>query len=135
MNTLGKRLKHAREVAGLSQQALAEQVGIRQQTIQKIEAGIRKRTTRILEIAAAVKVDATWLLTGQGEMCPYTPAPGGRGNQESAPVAALPPRLRVLVELFEGLTEAQQMEVIRELQETQQRNEAIYEALVKKQGR
>lgn len=62
MDTLGARLKHAREAAGLTQAELAERVGMAgQSSIEAIEAGRSKRPTRIHEIAKACNVTVEWL--------------------------------------------------------------------------
>lgn len=56
------------------------------------------------------------------------------GAEEIPSTPMLTPRLQALVGLFEGLTEEQQEETLRELEETQRRNAALYEALKKKLG-
>ncbi len=68
MNTLAKRLRYAREQAGLSQSSLARRVGIKPQAIQIIEAGQVHRPRNIVEIAAALGVAPEWLLLGKGRM-------------------------------------------------------------------
>ncbi len=68
MNTLAKRLRYAREQAGLSQSALARRVGIKPQAIQFIEAGQVHRPRNIVEIAAALGVAPEWLLLGKRRM-------------------------------------------------------------------
>lgn len=65
----GARLLLAREHAGMSQKELAEAVGMAQSTLSGAErngSGSAKTT----QIAAATKVDATWLATGKGNMLP-----------------------------------------------------------------
>jgi len=49
-------LKNLREQAGLSQQELADKVGVPQQTIEKIENGKVKRTSYLPEISRALEV-------------------------------------------------------------------------------
>lgn len=66
MDTLGSRLKFAREKRGLSQPALAKLVGITFQSIQAIEAG--GGTKHINAIARALRVRARWLEDGVGPM-------------------------------------------------------------------
>lgn len=71
MDSLGARLKHAREAAGLTQAELAERVGMAGQSgIEAIESGRSKRPTRIHEIAKACGVTVEWL----------------QGREESAPL-------------------------------------------------
>jgi transcriptional regulator with XRE-family HTH domain len=63
MDTLGTRLKAAREAAGLTQQQLAERVGMSgQQAIQAIETGKSKNPTKLVDIARACGVTPEFLL-------------------------------------------------------------------------
>ncbi|HDX1153342.1 XRE family transcriptional regulator [Pasteurella canis] len=64
MQNLSVRLRKVLSEKRLSQQWLAEQVGISQQAIGKILNG--GNTTKILEIATALGVDPNWLKTGEG---------------------------------------------------------------------
>lgn len=64
------RIKIAREQAGLTQGELAEKIGIKQQSVFKIEAGITKNPRNIDKMAEVLGVDLNWLLTGEGLMCP-----------------------------------------------------------------
>ncbi len=68
MNTLAKRLRYAREQAGLTQSSLARQVGIKPQAIQFIEAGQVRRPRNLVEIATILGVAPEWLLLGKGRM-------------------------------------------------------------------
>lgn len=68
MTTLSNRLKKSRKNVGLTQSAIAEAVGITQPTYQALESGKVTKTSYLLEIAHALKVDADWLATGEGEM-------------------------------------------------------------------
>lgn len=58
MGTLAERLKKAREKAGLSQLQLAEQVGLTQQSIAKIENGVTEQPRKIKQLALALGVTA-----------------------------------------------------------------------------
>ena len=66
--TLGQRLKQLREMAGLSQNALAKKSGVRRPTISEVEAGNQKGLTlengRRLARALGVTLD---LLAGEGK--------------------------------------------------------------------
>jgi transcriptional regulator with XRE-family HTH domain len=63
METLGTRLKAAREAAGLTQQELAERVGMSgQQAIGMIESGKSKNPTKLVDIARACGVTPEFLL-------------------------------------------------------------------------
>lgn len=67
MSTLAERLKSAREKAGLSQLQLAEQVGLTQQSIAKIENGVTDQPRKIKQLALALGVTANWLQYGNVE--------------------------------------------------------------------
>lgn len=62
---LGSRLKQARDAAGLTQHALAELVGIRQQAVQRIESGEAKATSYIVPLAKALNITPEWLALGE----------------------------------------------------------------------
>lgn len=68
MKTLAERLKHARKHRGLTQSALAELIGVSQAAIQKIESGKAYQTTKLVDLANALKVKPEWLGSGEGEM-------------------------------------------------------------------
>lgn len=60
---LGKRIKMAREMAGLSQGQLAKLMGLHRPSVTEMEAGNRRVTTDELEqIAQHCDVSTTWLL-------------------------------------------------------------------------
>lgn len=77
MNTIGERLRLAREKRGLTQAQLANRVRVQltQGTIGHIESGRNENSRYIVWIAAALNVRAEWLLTGQGEMFDAWPWP------------------------------------------------------------
>ncbi|MET3817297.1 helix-turn-helix transcriptional regulator [Pantoea sp. UYEF8] len=64
---LAERLKKARTARGLSQKSLGEAVGVSQAAIQKIESGKARETTKLIDLAIALKVNPGWLSTGDGE--------------------------------------------------------------------
>lgn len=66
--SIGERLKQARKKAGISQQALAQQIGIKQPTISQLENGESSTTVHIGRISHTLGVNALWLETGIGEM-------------------------------------------------------------------
>ena len=66
--TLAERLKEARTLRGLTQKALGDLVGVSQAAIQKIETGKANQTTKLVELANALKVKPEWLSSGEGAM-------------------------------------------------------------------
>lgn len=65
---LKERLKSSRKHAGLTQAQVADTVGLTQATYSQLERGIVKSTSKIVEIANLLKVNPTWLATGEGSM-------------------------------------------------------------------
>lgn len=65
MDTLAKRLKYARQRAGLTQEELSARVGIRQPVYSRLERGQAKRSYFLAQIAQACGVNSYWLATGQ----------------------------------------------------------------------
>ncbi|MDN3394604.1 MULTISPECIES: XRE family transcriptional regulator [unclassified Pseudoalteromonas] len=64
--TIGSRIKNQRLKLGFSQAGLADQVGLTQQTLQKIENGTTKNPRRIEEIAKFLKCTPEYLQFGVG---------------------------------------------------------------------
>ena len=67
MNNLGQRIRARREELGLTQEQVAEQVGIKQQSYQAIESGGVKKPRHLYEISVVLKCDMAWLLSGNKE--------------------------------------------------------------------
>ncbi|WP_113911262.1 helix-turn-helix domain-containing protein [Roseovarius dicentrarchi] len=62
---VGKRIRHRRWLAGMTQQQLAESVGIKFQQIQKYETGAnRVSASRLWDIAAAMDVNVAFFFEG-----------------------------------------------------------------------
>ena len=68
MTGIGQRIRRAREALGLSQKELAEAVGIKQQTLQKLETDADRGTKHINKLARELQQDAAWLEENIGEM-------------------------------------------------------------------
>ncbi|HBQ1604023.1 TPA: helix-turn-helix transcriptional regulator [Klebsiella pneumoniae] len=66
--TLAERLREARKAAGMTQKTLGDAVGVSQAAIQKIETGRAAQTTKLLDIAKALRVRPEWLSSGTGTM-------------------------------------------------------------------
>lgn len=65
MNNLGQRIRARREELGLTQEQIASQIGIKQQSYQAIESGSVKKPRYLYEISLALKCDMAWLLSGK----------------------------------------------------------------------
>ncbi|WP_342068530.1 helix-turn-helix domain-containing protein [Yoonia algicola] len=66
--TFGDRLAGAREAAGLSQQTLAEKLGVKPSTISAWENDLKEpRANRLQMVSGVLGVSMSWLLTGEGE--------------------------------------------------------------------
>jgi transcriptional regulator with XRE-family HTH domain len=64
-DTIGARIRQAREAAGRSRLSVAVELGVDPNTLQRWErAWTSPPAARITAIAAALDVDPTWLLVG-----------------------------------------------------------------------
>jgi transcriptional regulator with XRE-family HTH domain len=64
---VGKRVRHRRWMVGMTQQQLAEKVGIKFQQIQKYETGMnRVSASRLWDIAEALSVPVAFFFEGLG---------------------------------------------------------------------
>lgn len=73
---VGKRLRRRRRLLGLTQQSLAEQVGIRFQQIQKYECGAnRVSAARLFELSEALSVPIQYFYEGLSTNDPLFNAP------------------------------------------------------------
>ena len=62
---VGKRVRHRRWMVGMTQQQLAEKVGIKFQQIQKYETGMnRVSASRLFDIAVALSVPVAYFFEG-----------------------------------------------------------------------
>ncbi|EDZ42960.1 transcriptional regulator, XRE family [Rhodobacteraceae bacterium HTCC2083] len=62
---VGKRIRHRRWLVGVTQQRLAETVGIKFQQIQKYETGAnRVSASRLWDIAESLEVDVSFFFSG-----------------------------------------------------------------------
>lgn len=66
--TFGDRIAGGRELAGLSQDDLAERLGITLTTLESWEDDMSEPSARLLSrLAGLLNVSLSWLLTGEGE--------------------------------------------------------------------
>ena len=76
---VGKRIRHRRWMVGMTQQQLAEKVGIKFQQIQKYETGMnRVSASRLWDIAEAVDVPVSFFFEGLDE------SPAATGSASSS---------------------------------------------------
>ena len=78
---VGKRIRHRRWMVGMTQQQLAEKVGIKFQQIQKYETGMnRVSASRLWDISEALDVPIRFFFEGlddaEAEQAKETPVPG-----------------------------------------------------------
>lgn len=107
---VGKRIRHQRWMVGMTQQQLAEKVGIKFQQVQKYETGMnRVSASRLWDIAEALGVGIGFFFDGlAGEK---TPAVDVMADKEAAELVrsyyAIPePQRRRLFDLAKVLSEA-----------------------------
>lgn len=67
---LAERIRRGRRIAGLSQQALANAVGVTRSAVGNWEAagGTRPSSDRLALLACTLHVNFEWLATGRGDM-------------------------------------------------------------------
>lgn len=70
---VGMRVRHARELLGLTQVQLAKKAGVSQAAISELETGENRSPwgTNLVRIAEALKVGPDWLASGKGQMAGY----------------------------------------------------------------
>ncbi|MBO6789630.1 MAG: helix-turn-helix transcriptional regulator [Dinoroseobacter sp.] len=72
---VGKRVRHRRWMVGMTQQQLAERVGIKFQQIQKYETGMnRVSASRLWEIGSALGVTVSFFFEGLGDKAADKPS-------------------------------------------------------------
>ena len=72
---VGKRIRHRRWMIGMTQQQLADKVGIKFQQIQKYETGMnRVSASRLWDIADALEVPVSFFFEGLAGEAPVTGA-------------------------------------------------------------
>lgn len=80
---VGKRIRHRRWMVGMTQQQLAEKVGIKFQQIQKYETGMnRVSASRLWDISEALSVPVSYFFEGMDR---------AEGADSASEVAGTPP--------------------------------------------
>lgn len=69
-DTIGKRLKYARKIRGISQVELAKAANITQGTITNLETDNRQSSKHLLAMSRALNINPEWLESGKGPMEP-----------------------------------------------------------------
>ncbi len=79
---VGKRIRHRRWMVGMTQQQLAEKVGIKFQQIQKYETGMnRVSASRLWDVAEALDVPVAFFFEGMdAQSAPVTDAESRESN-------------------------------------------------------
>ena len=66
--TFGDRVAAAREMAGMSQAALAKRLGVKQSTLRSWEDDVSEpRANRLSMLAGLLNISMMWLINGEGE--------------------------------------------------------------------
>lgn len=67
---LAERIRRARRIAGFSQQALADKLGVTRSAVSNWESdsGVSPATERLAVLAGTLHVSFEWIATGRGEM-------------------------------------------------------------------
>src|SRR3546814_13056461 len=73
VNEFADRLRHARQLRGLTQAALARACGLSQGAIANYEGKSRRTAKEIFKLADALRVSPVWLSRGFGLMEPNAP--------------------------------------------------------------
>lgn len=111
---VGKRLRRRRRLLGLTQDQLAQMVGVKFQQIQKYEcAGNRITAGKLFELACALNVPTDYFFVGLERTLPST------GPLSESSVAALQ-----LVQGHDSLGEAQKEELMAFLKVLQDKQQA-----------
>jgi len=108
--TLAQRLTQARAAIGMSQEQVAQAVGITQPSYSALERGISKSTSKIGSLAHVFGVDAYWLETGEGQHR------RGQVSESGAPYR-LPGEQRRLLQLLSRLSARKRRALLDFLQE------------------
>lgn len=88
--TFGDRLAGAREAAGLTQEEMAQRLGVRLTTVQAWEEDMAEpRGNRLQMLAGMLNVSLTWLLTAEGDGLDAPTADGGASRGAADALAEL----------------------------------------------
>lgn len=68
LDTMGERVRFARQLNKLTLQALADKIGMTKQSVHNFEIGKTRQTGKMIELADALKVNLDWLARGRGQI-------------------------------------------------------------------
>lgn len=132
MSSLKDRMRKALDESKMNASELARKTNVSRATVSLWLNGQTQQLEgeNLTRAASALEVDAHWLATGEG---------AAQSSITAKPVepdaqAALSPRKQALLGLFDGLTETQQQELIRDLKEKKQQNDALLTELLKRRA-
>jgi transcriptional regulator with XRE-family HTH domain len=120
METLGQRLRQARNAANLTQRELALKSKVTQQMISKLETGLSHETADIVKLAVACGVDPVWLENGDGNLPEVTAI-----HEESNQYADR--QRKILDDLWPELTPKDRDDLIRRASEWVEQNQYVVE--------
>jgi transcriptional regulator with XRE-family HTH domain len=96
MDTFGARLRYARNAKGLTQQQVADELGINRVNVSTWESdGTRPETVRIPDIVRVLSISESWLFSGQGDAPEKLDRPKS-ARSRSAPVVEVVPGAQLL---------------------------------------
>lgn len=129
MESIHQRIKRLRENKGLSQEALANAVGVKYQSVQEWERknGTAPTRKRVAAVAKALGVSVSTLISGETS---GVAEPQQQYHHEAQNMARTA-REEMLLELFRGLTPEQQREATIKILATVQANRSIQKHLDK----
>lgn len=121
--SIGARIKHAREKAGLTMVQLAKCVGVSKQAVWGWEVGVTKgpKPEHLLAIRDVLNVSLDWLILGTGEM---QLRPSDDSHLE------ISEHHKKLLELYDNLPESDKKEYFQSLQEKKLHYEAVMAELL-----
>lgn len=91
--TLGARVRQCRLALNWSQAELADRIGVKQQSIDQLEAGKVSRPRYIVELSEALNIPLDWLRHGKGQVHLSRPT---AGRDEAAPDWSFEPEIETV---------------------------------------
>ncbi|EMH4161620.1 helix-turn-helix transcriptional regulator [Pluralibacter gergoviae] len=110
--TLADRLNQAMKLRDMSQGALAKASGVAQPTIWRLTSGNAQGSTKIVEIANALRVRSEWLSTGVGSMSDGDEQPLPKNQSENFRIDVLD----LTVSAGPGIINREFVEVLRSVE-------------------